>query len=352
MKDNALKRLPFFLPYLVPLSVIVGYLHNEVWVFQVVVWLYIVVTVLDTLIGLETRNPLAAETAEVSQSVVWRLAIWLWVPAQAAVIVCALMTVTQNLLTTHALFQLTVSVGMIGGMCGVPVAHELMHRAGRLERGLAEILMTLLSYSHFCIEHVHGHHRHVGTARDPATARFGESFYAFYPRVVCGSLISAWRLEMARRHRLGIAALSLRNRMLRYGMTLVVTYAAIGYTFGWLGVAFFAAQSVIGFSILEVINYVEHYGLTRREIAPGRYERVLPRHSWNSSHRISNWFLFNLARHADHHDHAARSYHALRHVDTAPQLPTGYFGMFLLALFPPLWRYVMDSRVEMWRTES
>src|SRR6266446_5529382 len=234
-------------------------------------------------------------------------------------------------------------------MFGVPVAHELMHRPGRLRRSVAEVQMGLLSYPHFCIEHVEGHHRYVATPRDPATARLGESLFAFYPRVVWGSLRSAWRIEAGRLHDRGIGVLSFHNRMLRYAILLWVLYAVLFVQFGWPGITFFAVQSAVGFSTLEVINYVEHYGLTRRESAPGCYERVGVEHAWNSNHRVSNWLLFNVARHSDHHCDSRRPWGSLRNLDEAPQLPAGYFSMFVLALVPPLWHRVMDPRVASWQ---
>jgi alkane 1-monooxygenase len=330
---------------------LIGYLTGALWAFKAVQWLWLVVVVLDFVVGPDTCNPPGQQAEDFGQSLTWRLAVWLGVPVQVTLIGCGLCIMTWPSLTIKELVVVTVSVGIASGMVCMPVAHELMHGKRRCERILAEVLMTLVSYPHFCIEHVHGHHHHVGTDADPATARLGESFYDFYPRTVIGSVVSAWSLEAARLQRFGVGIWSVRNRMVRYMTLLVIVYAAIGCRFGWLGVAFFAVQSVISFSLLEVINYIEHYGLVRREIAPGRYERVMPWHAWNSSHRVSNWMLFNLGRHSDHHYQAVRSYQCLRHFDATPQLPTGYFGMFLLPLFPPLWRRMMDPRVQAWRRQ-
>lgn len=344
--DRTMRVLAILLIYLVPLSMLYGYLQGALWAFRTVAWLYFALLLLDSFFGLDKSAPELPRR----HSVLWQLPLWLWAPVYAMAIVCGLLVVTQPFQIEPApgrvFFLVSIAVGMTGGMLSVPIAHELMHRKNRFERFLAEFLMAMLSYTHFCIEHVYGHHRRVGTAKDPATARLGESFYAFYPRSVFGGVVSAWRLETGRLRRRGMPALSPRNRMLRYGATLLAIYTAIGYRFGWLGVAFFATQGVIAFSILEAINYVEHYGLTRRT-----RERVMPWHSWNSSHRISNWFMFNLARHSDHHCQAGRSYPELRHLDEAPQLPAGYFAMFVLALFPPLWRWVMNPLVETWRNQ-
>jgi alkane 1-monooxygenase len=192
---------------------------------------------------------------------------------------------------------------------------------------------------------VYGHHRYVATPRDPATARFGESFYRFFPRTLAGSVVSALEIENERVRRRYGRALHPANRMLRYALVQLALYSMIGFVFGWLGVVVLAGQSAVAILELETINYVEHYGLMRRETSPGVFERVQPWHSWDAHYRVSNWLLINLARHADHHGIASRRYPALQAEPSTPQLPAGYGAMFLLALVPPLWRKVMDPRV-------
>jgi alkane 1-monooxygenase len=335
----------FLLPFLVPMLVICGYQSGHLWTFRVVAWIYLLGPFLDALAGTDTRSSLPDQ----GHVGAWRWAPMLWVPAQAAILLCGLAAVQQQGEGWQFTLALAVNVGMAGGMFGVTAAHELLHRPGKVEQQLAAALLTLLHYPHFCIEHVHGHHRKVATPEDPATARLRESFYAFYLRCVSGSLSSAWRIEGKRLRRLGRTAWTTQNRMLRYLASLLLLYLAIGYFFGWLGVAFFVIQGLIALSMLEVINYVGHYGLARRETATGRYEPVMPWHSWNSSDRVTNWLLFNVGRHSNHHCEAGRGYWALRHCADAPQLPAGYFSMFVLALLPPLWRRIMDPRVAAWR---
>lgn len=241
-------------------------------------------------------------------------------------------------LGTAEQLALTLNAGL-ATPAAINVAHELMHRPGRTEQTLAALLMATATYTHFCVEHVQGHHKNVSTPRDPATARKGESLYAFLPRTITGGLRSAWAIEVAR------SGTGLGNRLLRYALAQVVLIVGIGFLLGPIGVVAFLAQSAVAVLVLETINYLEHYGLQRAEIAPGRYERTRPQHSWNSSHRASNAVLLNLARHSDHHAYAARSFGDLRHHDDVPQLPTGYATMLLLATVPPLWFRVMDPRV-------
>jgi alkane 1-monooxygenase len=185
----------------------------------------------------------------------------------------------------------------------------------------------------------------VATPEDPASARLGESFYAFLPRTVIGSLRSAWELERVRLARLGRSPWSVRNDILGAWLMTVVLFAALVAAFGWVVLPYLLVQAAIGFSLLEVVNYLEHYGLLRQRREDGRYERTRPEHSWNSNSAASNVLLYHLQRHSDHHANPIRRYQALRHVEEAPQLPTGYAGMILLAVIPPLWRRTMDHRV-------
>jgi len=233
---------------------------------------------------------------------------------------------------------LTLGAGLATA-AAINVAHELMHRPGRVEQALAAVLMSTATYTHFCVEHVQGHHKNVATPRDPATARAGEALYAFLPRTLMGGLRSAWDIEVAR------SGTGWRNRLVRYAFAQGLLVAALLVTLGPVGLAAFLGQSLVAVLMLETINYVEHYGLARAETAPGRFERVAPRHSWNSSHRVSNGVLLNLARHSDHHAFAARAFRELRHHEDAPQLPAGYSAMLLLALVPPLWFAVMDRQL-------
>ncbi len=185
----------------------------------------------------------------------------------------------------------------------------------------------------------------VSTPEDPASARFGESFWAFLPRSVWGSLKSSWELEKTRLQRLGKSPWTLRNDVLNAWAMSVVLFGVLVAVFGPVIVPFLILQAVYGFSLLETVNYLEHYGLLRQKTASGRYERCTPAHSWNSDHIVTNIFLYHLQRHSDHHANPTRRYQTLRSMDGAPNLPSGYASMIGLAYIPPLWRKVMDHRV-------
>jgi alkane 1-monooxygenase len=340
--DVTVTGLPYLLSLSVPVAVVSGAYLGVTWPYRIVPLLFVAVTVLDIVAA---RGDGAVRPAPPAESWAWRAALWLWAPAYLATVVVALVTASSPDVDTVTWARIALSVGMTGGMLNVPVAHELLHRRSRVERALAEALMCAMSYPHFCVEHLHGHHVRVATRQDHATARLGESVYAFYPRVLWGSVVSAWRFEAARMRRSARPVWSLGNRVLR-GMLEVFTLGAACYgAFGARGVAFFATQSAVAILMLETINYIQHYGLVRRTGADGRPEPVSGRHAWNSRHPISNWFLLNLGRHSDHHCDGGTPFGALRHVSESPQLPTNLFGMFVLALCPPLWRSVMDPLV-------
>lgn len=241
----------------------------------------------------------------------------------------------------------SISIGCVGGIA-INTAHELGHKRPKHERWLSKVALAQSGYGHFFIEHNRGHHVRVATPEDPASSRLGESFYAFWPRTVIGSLRNAWRLEAKRMARRGRHPFHLDNDVLNAWLMTLVLWAAMMI---WLGpglLPFLLLQGFIGLSLLEVVNYLEHYGMLRQKVHHGdveRYERVLQSHSWNSNNIATNVFLYHLQRHSDHHANPTRRYQALRSFDEAPVLPTGYAGMIVLALLPPLWRRVMDPRV-------
>ncbi len=226
-----------------------------------------------------------------------------------------------------------LTVGVVSGIA-INTAHELGHKRASMERWLSKVALAQSAYGHFFIEHNRGHHVRVATPEDPASARLGESFYAFLPRTVAGSLRSAWELERTRLGRMDRSPWTPRNDILGAWAMTVVLFAALTAIFGVAVLPYLVGQAVLGFCLLEVVNYLEHYGLRRQRREDGRYERTRPEHSWNSNSVASNVLLYHLQRHSDHHANPIRRYQALRHVEEAPQLPTGYAGMIVLAAFP------------------
>jgi alkane 1-monooxygenase len=298
----------------------------------------------DLLVGLDAQNPPDSAIKWLEQDRYYRWCTYLYLPIQYAGLVFACWLWSSGRLSTVEDIGLALTVAMVSGIA-INTAHELGHKRASLERWLSKVALAQSGYGHFFIEHNRGHHVRVATPEDPASSRLGESFYEFLPRTVAGSLRSSWELERERLGRMERSPWTLHNDILNAWAMTVVLFAALAVAFGPVVLPYLLMQAVLGFSMLEVVNYLEHYGLLRQRREDGRYERTRPEHSWNSNNVASNVLLYHLQRHSDHHANPIRRYQALRHVEEAPQLPTGYAGMIVLAAFPPLWRRVMDPRL-------
>jgi alkane 1-monooxygenase len=299
---------------------------------------------LDLAVGLDARNPPESVIKALEQDRYYRWCTYAYIPVQYAGLIFACWEWSYGDLSVIESIGLALTVAMVSGIA-INTAHELGHKRASLERWLSKVALAQSGYGHFFIEHNRGHHVRVATPEDPASSRLGESFYRFWPRTVAGSLRSAWELERVRLGRLECSMWTPRNDILSAWAMTVVLFGALVAVFGVVVLPYLLIQAVLGFSLLEVVNYLEHYGLLRQRREDGRYERTQPEHSWNSNNTASNVLLYHLQRHSDHHANPVRRYQALRHVEQAPQLPTGYAGMILVAAFPPLWRRIMDHRV-------
>ena len=353
------KRRLWLIGLVVPSLAFVGYggwaatgFGGFFWIGPLVI--LVVVPVIDLLTGLDRANPPDDVIEQLEQDRYYRWITYLFLPIQYAGFLGAMYLVArgdplfgQGDLATWEKIGLAVSIGCIGGI-GINTAHELGHKKESHERWLSKIALAQSFYGHFYIEHNRGHHVRVATPEDPASSRLGESFYAFWPRTVSGSLRSAWRLEKRRYARRKQHPFRLGNDVLNAWLMSVVLWGAV---VAWLGpgvLPYLLVQAVVGFSLLEIVNYMEHYGMLRQKVGVGsrqRYERVDPSHSWNSNNIATNVLLYHLQRHSDHHANPTRRYQTLRDFEESPVLPTGYAGMIVLALVPPLWRRVMDPRV-------
>ncbi len=345
--------LPFCLIFLVPMSVVAGYMLGGAFTFITPAVVFGVIPVLDLVIGSSRRNPTMAEEAAWKEALSFRVITWLCVPLQVAVVLWGAYVVSNSAMTAREMAGFVLSVGTSSGVMGINVSHELQHRVNSaFEPLLARIMLWTVVYMHWAVEHVAGHHRHVATPEDPATARLGESFYVFWPRTVFEGIRSAWRIEQRRLERKQQSIWGIHNRLMRYLLAQLGLLGALGAVLGTAAVTYFVAQSIVAISLLEIVNYIEHYGLLRKKIEGGSYEPVSLRHSWNSSNCLTNRFLFNLQRHSDHHLKPDRRYQVLRHHQESPQFPTGYAGMILIAAIPPLWRSIMDPRVREYRLQG
>lgn len=305
-----------------------------------------IIPVIDHLVGKDSSNPSEAEVERLSKQRWYAFLTLMAVPAQLAVLSFgAWVFVNAHQLSLAGQVGWILSCGIVSAILSINVGHELIHRRSRLESWAGGLLYASVCYAGFKVEHVRGHHVTVSTPEDASSARYGQSLYHFLPRAYLHNARNAWRLEVARLRRRGLPAWHWRNELIWWHAVSVVFALASVLVFGWAGLVFYLGVSWMSFTTLEIINYVEHYGLHRRKLANGRYERTTPAHSWNSNYLITNMGLFHLQRHSDHHAFPSRRYQVLRHYEGAPQLPTGYAGMYLLALIPPLWFRVMNPRV-------
>lgn len=317
-------------------------LHLFTWA-TVILW-YLAIPVVDLLLGSDTSNPPEGAIEELEGDRYYRYLTYLTVPLHYVTLLVAAWAVAELGLGWAAYLGLALSVGIVNGLA-INTGHELGHKKTRIERNLAKVCLAVVGYGHFLVEHNKGHHRDVATPEDPASARFGESIYRFALREIPGAVARAWRTEKTRLDRLGKSAWSLDNEVLQPMLITLALYAGLIAWFGPVVLPFLAISTFVGWWMLTSANYIEHYGLLRQKQDNGRYERCRPEHSWNSNHVMSNLVLFHLQRHSDHHAYPTRRYQSLRNFEDLPTLPSGYPGMFALALVPPLWRAVMDHRV-------
>jgi alkane 1-monooxygenase len=299
---------------------------------------------LDILLGEDTNNPPEAVVPQLESDRFYRWLTWATVPLHYVALLGSVAWVLTHDLSALGYVLLAVSAGMTSGL-GLNTAHELGHKHNPWEQWLARIALAIPAYGHFTVEHGKGHHRWVSTPGDPASARMGESIYRFALREIPGGVQRAWALEKERLAGLGCGPWSLSNTMLQSYAITAVLQGVVLLVGGWVLLPFLIIHNVFAWWQLTSANYVEHYGLLRSKDAQGRYESPKPHHSWNSNHIASNLVLFQLQRHSDHHANPSRRYQSLRHFDELPRLPSGYFGMFLLAYVPRLWYRVMDPRV-------
>lgn len=342
MKIRALK-------FAAPLSIYVlawFAFHEKGWTIGwPILFAFAFIPILELLLPAAEENMTEAEEQIAKEDRLYDFWLYLIVPLQYYALYLFLTSIQDPTLTTWEHVGRIVVMGLLCGTFGINVGHELGHRRNLYERNLAKALLLTSLYMHFYIEHNKGHHKHVSTKEDPSSARRGEIVYLFYFRTVIFGFLSAWKIAADEQKKKGKPVLHFTNQMLQFQVVQILFVTAIYLVFGSMVLLSFLAAATIGFLLLETVNYIEHYGLERKKTEKG-YERAMPEHSWNSSHVLGRLILFELSRHSDHHYLASRKYQVLRHHDDAPQMPTGYPGMVILSLFPPLWFSIMHKRID------
>ena len=340
-----LKDLKYLSAYIVPATAFVAIVLGGVASWATVILIFGILPVVEQVLPFSTANVPAAAEMPRSDRRFFNWLLYLNIPLVYGAVIGGAYTAQTTTMAGWEWVGLVLSVGIVVGANGINVAHELGHRSDKTEQLLAKILLLPALYQHFIIEHNRGHHKHVATPDDPATARRGQLIYFFWGQSVFLGWWNAWKLESARLQHQGLSFWSFHNEMLIFQVIQAGWLAGFYFLIGASAFWFALGAAIIGILLLETVNYIEHYGLQRRKQASGRYEPVLPEHSWNSNHELGRIFLYELTRHSDHHYKSTRKYQILRHLDESPQLPLGYPASMLLSLVPPLWFWVMDKRV-------
>ena len=341
-----MKRLKYLFVFILPLGVYFA-LNRQGWsTFSPIIFTFVLIPVLELFLKPDKENFDQETMLKEKKSRIYDWILYLSVPIQLLMLVSFLFVIELTPINSVGYVGKVFAMGLLCGVLGINIGHELGHRPSRWVQFLGELLLLTSLNTHFLPYHNEGHHREVATPDDAATAKKGQSLFSFWITSHFGSYIKAWKIENNRMKRLGKSVFSLSNRMIIYSMANLLLVFGIYYYFDSKVLLAFILAAVIGILLLETVNYIEHYGLLRKKNESGRYERVKHWHSWNSDHQIGRLMLFNLSRHSDHHYKASKKYQVLESVPESPQMPTGYPGMMMLSLIPPLWFAVMDKKLD------
>ncbi len=334
-----------FMPIFPMLGILAYFATGSEWALGIPLFFsYVVIPFLDWGIGSDENNPPEEIVPQLEEDRYYRVLTYITVPMHFVVLIAIAWFVGTHDLSVWALLATAITAGSYSGL-GINTAHEMGHKKTALERWLAKIVLAVPAYGHFCIEHNRGHHTEVATPEDPASSRMGESIYKFALREIPGAFRRGWNQEKVRLERQGKSVWHWKNDILQSFAISAVLQLGLISAFGWIMIPFLAVHNVWAWFQLTSANYIEHYGLLRARDENGRYERCQPHHSWNANYIFSNIVLFHLERHSDHHANPTRRYQSLRNFDDIPELPNGYYGMYMIAYMPWLWFKVMDKRV-------
>ncbi len=341
-----MNKVKYLLVYTLPLVTVASFTYDGIWSWSTIFYAFVFLPLIDHILSVDYINLTFSETKEALQSSYYNHALYGTIPVQVGFVVWFLVDVSSKELLTVDLVGKACSMGAMGSVLAINSAHEIGHRMGRVNKFLSKLLLTSVLYAHFYEEHNYGHHKNVGTYEDPATARKGEWLYIFVFRSIFMGWMNAWRLENKRLTRKGRSSVSYKNEVLVWQLIQVALLVSIYLFLGLTTLLCFFVSSFLSIFILEAINYIEHYGLTREKVSEFRYEKVNSSHSWNADNQIGRAVLFELTRHSDHHENPSKPYQVLQSPGNTPELPTGYPGMILLSLLPPIFFLIMHKKLE------
>lgn len=340
-----MKDLKYLAAFSIPLFAFWGLYLQGYWVWVTAVFAFVCIPILELIFPVDTDNFSDEDVDNRLRRKLFDWLLYLNLPIVFGLVAYGLFVVTNFNIETYEFVGLIFSLGIVLGVNGINVAHELGHRQNTNERFIGKALLLPSFYMHFFIEHNYGHHLHAATPEDPATARYNQSVYSFWLTSTIRQYFSAWRIQIKLLRNNSRSFFSIKNDMLWYSLIQIIYLVVVSFYFGSTGLIFALASGVVGFILLETVNYIEHYGLLRLQTKSGRYERVREMHSWNSNHIIGRIVLYELTRHSDHHYKSSKKYQILDCHDESPQMPYGYPTSMVLAMLPPLWFKIMNKRV-------
>ena len=346
---KSLKSFKYFTPFVLYILALLSFNGNGLICWTPLLYTFFLIPFIELFIKADPKNLDEVEEALAKKNKVYDLILYAAVIMQYYSLWVFFNSLKQEQVSTIDIIGRVMSMGLLCAAFGINVAHELGHRVNKMEQTFAKMLLLTSLYMHFFIEHNKGHHKHVATPHDPSTAKYKQTVYAFWIQTLIGTYLSAWKIANEEVEKKGKPWWSLQNEMLLFQIIQLLFILTIYYFFGTMSALLFVLAAFMGGLLLETVNYIEHYGLSRNPTTEEQYERVQPHHSWNSNHIIGRLMLFELSRHSDHHYLASRKYQILRSFDNAPQMPTGYPGMILLSLFPPLWFKIMHQQIKKYK---
>lgn len=341
-----IKAFKYLSPIIIYALAYLAFTNTGIITWSPMLYAWILIPLTELFITPDVKNMDAAEFELAKKDRIYDYLLYLFVFLQFAALLLFLMSLKTDTLQWWELAGRVWTMGLLCGTFGINLGHELGHRVNRSEQFLAKASLLTSLYMHFFIEHNKGHHKNVATPQDPASAKYNEPIYLFYFRTIIFSYLSAWKIANNEMKKKRLAILHWKNEMVQAHIIQLAFVAIIFFLFGWKITVFYLIAAAIGIVLLETVNYIEHYGLQRKQTDENKFERAMPWHSWNSNHILGRLMLFELSRHSDHHFLASKKYQLLQHHDDSPQLPTGYPGSMILALVPPLWFYVMNKKIK------
>lgn len=340
--------MKYFLAYSTAILFVIGIYTGYYWLS--IAWMYVIIQIIDLISTESFPQNTVEEESDIKKNRIFDILVWLVLPMQYLILGIFLYKLNDRTLSLADKLWLTGSYGICAAIYGINVAHELGHRTNKIEQWMAKLLLLSTQYTHFFIEHNYGHHKHVGTPEDGATARKGESVYSFFIRSLTMGYNSAWNIESKRLRNRNLSPYSFRNEMIVFTILQFLFVSSILFFLGEEVIVFYLIGTLNAIFLLEAVNYIQHYGLQRIQNADGSYEKYQLHHSWNSNYPVGRMILFELSRHSDHHDKASKKYQLLKPYAEQPQLPTGYPGMVLLSFFPPLFFRIMNPLLHKWNS--